>query len=251
MKKTPFVIVALFTALFAQAGAQVLIDAQSIASGTTSLGYTFNNLTSNPITSSSSQMIPTGSLTAAANLAGDSFTINITAVDNWVYGTAFASADLNGYIGGLNGTNFNGNNGGWGVNGTGVSNSDAQFDSAGEALVFTFDLSGMSGLSDDYTFELTNFGAGLAGTDELNYMIVDVSGNTIIGSAASITSTGGLALDAALQDGDKLIVGYVAGDKFKFSGLTVNVTAVPEPGTYALLAGCLALTSVMLRRRRS
>lgn len=29
-----------------------------------------------------------------------------------------------------------------------------------------------------------------------------------------------------------------------------TVTVVPEPGTYALLAGCLALTSVMLRRRR-
>ena len=29
-----------------------------------------------------------------------------------------------------------------------------------------------------------------------------------------------------------------------------EVTVVPEPGTYALLLGCLALSSVMLRRRR-
>ena len=33
------------------------------------------------------------------------------------------------------------------------------------------------------------------------------------------------------------------------NGGTIEV--IPEPGTYALLAGCLALTSVMLRRRRS
>lgn len=29
-----------------------------------------------------------------------------------------------------------------------------------------------------------------------------------------------------------------------------DVSVIPEPGTYALLAGCLALTSVMVRRRR-
>ncbi|MDQ8208228.1 PEP-CTERM sorting domain-containing protein [Coraliomargarita sp. SDUM461003] len=34
-------------------------------------------------------------------------------------------------------------------------------------------------------------------------------------------------------------------------GVIGDVSAVPEPSTYALLAGCLALSSVMLRRRRA
>jgi hypothetical protein len=34
-----------------------------------------------------------------------------------------------------------------------------------------------------------------------------------------------------------------------FSNLTL--TQIPEPGTFALLAGCFALSSVMIRRRRA
>ena len=42
-----------------------------------------------------------------------------------------------------------------------------------------------------------------------------------------------------------------AGTAWIRNSLTLNGTVtVPEPGTYALLAGCLALTSVMVRRRR-
>ena len=33
-------------------------------------------------------------------------------------------------------------------------------------------------------------------------------------------------------------------------GLQLSLTVIPEPGTYALLAGCFALASVMIRRRR-
>lgn len=45
------------------------------------------------------------------------------------------------------------------------------------------------------------------------------------------------------------ITGITAG-QIQMVGLD-TVVNVPEPGAYALLAGCLALTSVMLRRRRS
>lgn len=39
--------------------------------------------------------------------------------------------------------------------------------------------------------------------------------------------------------------GFIGGDD------TYEITVIPEPGSYALLGGCLALTWVMLRRRRS
>ena len=37
---------------------------------------------------------------------------------------------------------------------------------------------------------------------------------------------------------------------YQFSELTGDLSVIPEPGTYALLAGCFALASVMIRRRR-
>ena len=42
----------------------------------------------------------------------------------------------------------------------------------------------------------------------------------------------------------------LVGTATTFSLEGITVTSIPEPGTFALLAGCLALTSVMVRRRR-
>jgi hypothetical protein len=71
-------------------------------------------------------------------------------------------------------------------------------------------------------------------------------------SELKTVSLSGLTLDAsteytfriAMDDRVNNTTGNSAGRFYD-----IAVTAVPEPGTYALLLGCIALTSVMIRRR--
>lgn len=66
-----------------------------------------------------------------------------------------------------------------------------------------------------------------------------------IGSAAFV-SLNGLSADI---NGD-LVITVTNGGELVTAVSALTLTAIPEPGTYALFAGALALTSVMVRRRR-
>ena len=66
-----------------------------------------------------------------------------------------------------------------------------------------------------------------------------------IGSAAFV-SLDGLSADI---NGD-LVITVTNGGELVTAVSALTLTAIPEPGTYALLAGALALVSVMVRRRR-
>jgi hypothetical protein len=67
---------------------------------------------------------------------------------------------------------------------------------------------------------------------------------------ADTTVSGSFTQDFTYTEGDALIVSFGAyNSAIGFDNLSIS--AVPEPSSYALLAGALALTSVMLRRRHA
>jgi hypothetical protein len=103
-------------------------------------------------------------------------------------------------------------------------------------------------------FDLTLTRTG-ADTIDWGYVVTDLgadgAGSSVVGSdTQSLTSTDfGTSLNvggvyAAMRSGNQAS-GLLSG----LDQWSVNV--VPEPSAYALLAGALALCSVMIRRRRS
>ena len=86
----------------------------------------------------------------------------------------------------------------------------------------------------------TSYSIDLVGA-ALNSGATNVTG-TIAGLVESDYSGYALAIGARNEG--------VVGTATTFSLEGITVTSIPEPGTFALLAGCLALTSVMVRRRR-
>jgi hypothetical protein len=90
-----------------------------------------------------------------------------------------------------------------------------------------------------------NLGAGVATGNEIGVLAFNNStAATIAGEAFSIF-TGGWTVPA---DGANL--GLTGGPSPSFAGATGSFSSVvPEPSSYALLGGLLALSCVMLRRR--
>jgi len=87
-------------------------------------------------------------------------------------------------------------------------------------------------LSQGYT------GANASDTVALNPLTVTITK----GATYAFTDTAKIRIIGTTNNGGK---GYTIDD------LDVSVNAVPEPSSFALISGCLALTSIMLRRRRS
>ena len=97
----------------------------------------------------------------------------------------------------------------------------------------------------DFSFAVKNFNVNQVG---------NINFNSIAGSV--LTFTGATSIDdlnTELEDGfiqiDSATVGLSAY-KREFDGNELRISVIPEPGTYALLAGFAAFGSIMLRRRR-
>jgi hypothetical protein len=122
----------------------------------------------------------------------------------------------------------------------------------------------MLGATFDYIFD----SVGVSSLDFESYVqggtkpgLVSVDGSSYTGGSGEFTliTAGGLSGQSGLiaEITNTTVSGFSALDyttaitqDLVTNRVYLTVTAVPEPSTYALLAGCFALTSIMVRRRR-
>ncbi len=203
------------------------------------LDHNLNELGSNTANFSAS-----GSFSAGD--AGDSFGFTVQAVTNWddTLDTDSEFANFLSSTIAFDGLIANGL-GAMGVDTTADGGDIASFlDRTNEALLFTFDLSGLSGVS----LELQSIGYGDMGPGDRVDVVV-FGGATISGSVFDST-TGALASPLTLADGDVLLIGH-SGGAFRAEGVTVDMIAVPEPSVSSLLLiGTVSVLSVSRRRMR-
>jgi hypothetical protein len=135
-------------------------------------------------------------------------------------------------------------------NSTGVASADGDINgNDGRGIFFQFDLSNLSSpLQITGASSAHNNGSG--GNLQIVVGSSTLDGTTLTGSNLAVYDLGGLSgsgLSIDVNDGDYVYFRNAGTDRIRLSSLTVD--AVPEPSSFALLAGCFGLTWVMLRRR--
>ena len=128
-----------------------------------------------------------------------------------------------------------------------IGNGKLDIGSLAAANVTVNMLSGGTGelvLADQSGSLLDSLRLDFAADSSASFTILENGGATTVGYWASYVGAGFASIGGITEtDLSKFLVESDGG-----FGTTLSV--IPEPGTYALLAGCFALASVMIRRRR-
>ncbi len=210
--------------------------------------YTFSKLTGKPTVSAGTA---SGAVTDAANMGTETFSMTITSVANWSNAAAQADpAGASAYLASLT-------TGAWGGNAAGIGpnvGADLCFDTLGEALVCTFDLSGLSP-EHQASFRLRNWeGANLGATDLWDWAVIDTSANTLTSFSSGLgtfsSQTAMAAATPAIGNGDVLVLAYKASSAatnkklatLSFNILPVHVTPPVAQFTGTPVSGTAPLT---------
>jgi len=184
-----------------------------------------------------------GSSTGAAGLALEAFVDGVDAASMGLSTSGTYTQDSFTLSAGTDFGNFNLTGSGFGPNQTSTSDDSDEFDIllGNESMIFSFDVAG--------TFQSIDFAAL---DDAPETAVLSFAGGTTFNLTDGITSTivvsGNdefLGINESFTAGQLITLSISGGDKFTLE----NFTVIPEPGTYALLAGICALGYVMTCRR--
>jgi hypothetical protein len=119
----------------------------------------------------------------------------------------------------------------------------------------------VTGLNEGETLDIEEISLSFTGTTNTVRFNYFVDGSTIgsnlnpAGSGTYVADISSIAGTVGLENDDTITFSFSSRDNGNASvsvdNLILSGTVVPEPGTYALIAGCFGLSFTMMRRRRS
>jgi len=232
-------------ASYANAAVEVTLGSSANTAGST---FTYSGLTSGGGAVTFDDAIPGGATVGTNSIAGATGSFTVT----WTATQASASHDPSTWTFGAADAGFKRQSSGWGVASTGDAGGETQMDEE-EAFLLTFDL---SGLTLDAGKSLVFSALTSTGATADTFQIYERTGTSagVVASSSNLLNAGNYATPNVTVDGLLQFAitdaGYDSGALLRIDGFSVDVVAVPEPSTYALLSGLLALGFVMVRRRK-